>query len=388
MPASMAPPGAFTGTPSKGPFDIFSNPQFMNFAGNALSDLGYGLARSPTFGGAFGVAAERGAEMAPARDAFEAQKRAEAERLQNINESQKALQQFPDLVAAVSAGLPVKDAYNEMFKRMSPDYQGGAVDAPASVREWEYYNSLSPDEQGQYLRMKRANPFLDAGDRFVQPDPVTGEVSGDPIVKQGSPSANMDVTLGPDGRSMQPAAGSPEALDRQQAHSARATASRQADERSAFVIHHIDQALEKSGFWTTGMAGSAGRAIGLPPAIEVETAINPIVANLGFQELQAMREASPTGGALGQVTERELAMLQATVTSLDPRQGEEQLDANLRLVKNLLKRNQIYRQLARDGIPLDSQQAQAMLNQFPLPGQAGGAARTGTTSTGVSWSAE
>ena len=38
-----------------------------------------------------------------------------------------------------------------------------------------------------------------------------------------------------------------------------------------------------------------------------------------------MRENSPTGGALGQVTERELAFLQSVEGSLDQAQSEDQL---------------------------------------------------------------
>jgi hypothetical protein len=49
--------------------------------------------------------------------------------------------------------------------------------------------------------------------------------------------------------------------------------------------------------------------------------------------LQAMREASPTGGALGQVAIQELAMLQSTVASLEKGQSRENLERGLRQVK-------------------------------------------------------
>jgi hypothetical protein len=42
-----------------------------------------------------------------------------------------------------------------------------------------------------------------------------------------------------------------------------------------------------------------------------------------------MRNNSPTGGALGSVTERELALLQATWGSLQQSQSKEQFEANL-----------------------------------------------------------
>lgn len=51
--------------------------------------------------------------------------------------------------------------------------------------------------------------------------------------------------------------------------------------------------------------------------------INTIKANIGFAELNDMRKASPTGGALGQVSERELMFLQSVIGSLDQAQSQE-----------------------------------------------------------------
>lgn len=58
-----------------------------------------------------------------------------------------------------------------------------------------------------------------------------------------------------------------------------------------------------------------------------------IKANIGFDKLQAMRDASPTGGALGQVSERELGFLQSVFGSLDQSQTPEELQYNLRLLQ-------------------------------------------------------
>jgi TolA-binding protein len=46
-----------------------------------------------------------------------------------------------------------------------------------------------------------------------------------------------------------------------------------------------------------------------------------------------MREASPTGGALGQVAIQELAMLQSTIASLDKGQKQESLVKGLEQVR-------------------------------------------------------
>lgn len=65
-------------------------------------------------------------------------------------------------------------------------------------------------------------------------------------------------------------------------------------------------------------------------------AVNTIKANLGFDALQAMRDASPTGGALGQVAVQELEMLQSTVAALDPT-GSNFID-NVKRVEELYRR--------------------------------------------------
>lgn len=51
--------------------------------------------------------------------------------------------------------------------------------APSNVREWQYFSSLSPEEQQQYLTMKRANQMVDLGDRTVVADPMApGQARG------------------------------------------------------------------------------------------------------------------------------------------------------------------------------------------------------------------
>jgi len=63
----------------------------------------------------------------------------------------------------------------------------------------------------------------------------------------------------------------------------------------------------------TGISGQVSRGIEASPAGILDAQFDVIKANLGFWELQAMRDASKTGGALGSITERELALLQSTI---------------------------------------------------------------------------
>jgi hypothetical protein len=86
------------------------------------------------------------------------------------------------------------------------------------------------------------------------------------------------------------------------------------------VLKTIEEAKPLVG-WTT--AGPGGLAASLPSttARDLQAKLGTIKANLGFDRLQQMREASPTGGALGQVAVQELMALQSTVASLDQLQS-------------------------------------------------------------------
>lgn len=51
---------------------------------------------------------------------------------------------------------------------------------PSTVREWEYFNALSPEDRERYLSMKRAQQNIDIGGSVVQPSMGTpGQIAGE-----------------------------------------------------------------------------------------------------------------------------------------------------------------------------------------------------------------
>tara|TARA_Y100001973_G_C5201572_1_gene338131 strand:- start:2177 stop:3490 length:1314 start_codon:yes stop_codon:yes gene_type:complete len=62
--------------------------------------------------------------------------------------------------------------------------------------------------------------------------------------------------------------------------------------------------------------------------------LDTIKANIGFDQLAQLKESSPTGGALGQVSNFELSSLQAVRNSLDQTQSSAQLERNSRLIRD------------------------------------------------------
>lgn len=107
------------------------------------------------------------------------------------------------------------------------------------------------------------------------------------------------------------------------------------DRKFSLVESKVDEAIQKVEEGGRLVSGYGSLLSGLPEsgARDLQAVIDTIRANLGFEELQAMRDASPTGGALGQVTEREIAFLQAVMGNLDTGQSPEQLLSVLRDIK-------------------------------------------------------
>jgi hypothetical protein len=64
-------------------------------------------------------------------------------------------------------------------------------------------------------------------------------------------------------------------------------------------------------------------------ASDMEALLNTIGSNTAFDRLQRMREESPTGGALGAVSEIELRLLRDSIASLSQRQSEKQFAQNM-----------------------------------------------------------
>lgn len=91
-------------------------------------------------------------------------------------------------------------------------------------------------------------------------------------------------------------------------------------------------------FKTTSGLGSAAKGLPGTAGFDLQATIDTIQANLAFDRLQEMRDASKTGGALGAVSERELNLLQSAVESLQVGQSPERLKANLERVKRHYQR--------------------------------------------------
>lgn len=108
-------------------------------------------------------------------------------------------------------------------------------------------------------------------------------------------------------------------------------------ERITRNLSSIDDLMGQVSGWNTGM-GSLIAAIPGTPAANFKADVNTLAANIAFGELTAMREASKTGGALGAVSERELALLESALGSLDRAQSPAQFKESLNTIKESIQR--------------------------------------------------
>ena len=88
----------------------------------------------------------------------------------------------------------------------------------------------------------------------------------------------------------------------------------------------------------TGLFGYAMSHVAGTDAHDTANAIDTIEASIGFDRLQKMRDDSPTGGALGQVSNIELALLRKSLGSLKQSSSRAQFVKNLNSIEAQYKK--------------------------------------------------
>ena len=186
----------------------------------------------------------------------------------------------------------------------------------------------------------RALPFLNAGPAFVQPG-IAGSNTTPQVVPKGLNPGDEPAVKGAQ-------AGATETAKLDAKREANFTKAQSAltgfKQQADLVSGTIDKAINLIGPYSTGYGAMLS---GLPntDARALRNYLDTIKANVGFDKLQQMREASPTGGALGQVSDTENRLLQAVNGAMDPMQSG-QLKENLESIKTLYQQLLVERQKA------------------------------------------
>lgn len=304
--------------------------QYRKPIGNMMSDLGYGISQGG-FKKGFGIGAGRMAEMAPYRAQEQQQAQQQNQTVEWLRKQAPNDPRIAQLLEGVEMGsIEPADAFQASLQYLN--------EKPAAPRTGTVNDRLVNMDTGALIA------------DFSDPPEGPAAPSGYQWGQQGSLSA---IPGGPADNSAE------EAAKQAEKDAKIAAAQEQAAAAIGVTQDAIDRALAQTNFGTTGVLGAAQGMVPGSPGYDLRANIDTIKANLGFEALRQMRQASPTGGALGSITERELAMLQSTISSLDANQSEAQLAMNLKYIRDQLDKMK--------------------------PAQA---APGGTTSTGVPWSIE
>lgn len=212
----------------------------------------------------------------------------------------------------VAEGAVFEDVYKSIIDQEQAAFK--AAQPPESVRKLQYLMQ-NPDAMAAEQALRRS------GSTTINnlPKPDFGYVYNDP----SDPSKGVSIVPG-----------SKADLDLRKEQEAKANKLRTIVSSASNTIDEIDKAVGLAGgFAATGIPGAASGGVPQTPAYKLRAVIGTIKANIGFDRLQAMRDASPTGGALGQVAIQELNALQNSIASLDPNLGEDELVKNLNKVR-------------------------------------------------------
>jgi|TARA_R110001606_G_scaffold283478_2_gene431942 hypothetical protein len=117
-----------------------------------------------------------------------------------------------------------------------------------------------------------------------------------------------------------------------------------------FAITELETKLD-AGENITGVAGVFLGQLPQTESTNAKALISTIKANLGFKELGKMRASSPTGAGLGNVTEKEIAFLQATVANLDQAQTVEQFRKALNRIRKSTMFQRMFELYGGDATP-------------------------------------
>lgn len=184
--------------------------------------------------------------------------------------------------------------------------ENGMIDGSTAFKSW------LDASKGQAPQ----NPYMSAGDgQFFNWQ--TGEYLTNPNAQAELPKPPQNYRWAADGQSLEAIPGGP--AD---------TKSGLTDDRKMVATDTILTAADSARKLVDAGAntGVVGAVMGINPesqAAELRRQVDVLKSNASIENLTAMRQASPTGGALGSVTEKENAMLASAAGALNPDAGAE-----------------------------------------------------------------
>lgn len=305
--------------------------QGMQLAGKSATDIGTGLAYAggrQLSRGLMGATGVEDPEMASSNRARQFAKEIEAEGLsmqtpEGLNALAQRLSQAGDFRAAQAAAAIANDLAgqraNVQLKQTQTAQKQQEITNEAKLRqELQALGPNASEEQLMAVLQKYGSP-----DKVLAALQRSAQARENLEFRREFAQGRLDLQRqGLDLREGIREERRQDKLDKQN------TAAKNAIAAADRVITEVQEARDMVSMGTAGIGGLLSD-VPMTPAKDLGAKLTTIKANLGFDRLQQMRDASPTGGALGQVAVQELVALQSTIASLDQKQSPAQLRAAL-----------------------------------------------------------
>ena len=183
--------------------------------------------------------------------------------------------------------------------------------------------------------MTRAEKLRRLQDQSMRPgDYKPGDIVAKPI---GAPTTGYQYKVSPQGAvSEAPIPGTPAEREVREITRKQAASDRNLQISRDVVVQNADQIeslMATSTFPITGGVGSFLSKLPGTAANDARVLIDTIKSRSSLDALNAMRNASPTGGALGAVSDQDAALLRNAVSNLEQSQSQGQFLFNLRRLK-------------------------------------------------------
>jgi hypothetical protein len=253
----------------------------------------------------------------------------ESEAMKTVNERFSAARKFGSPQNLVIEGQPRVVQFNELGEMR--EVQGAAPfeSTPTSIREYQF--ALSQGFRGSLQDFITAKAKAGAARQTVNVgDTQFGPTSPD-MMRVPDPDA-------PGGVRIIPITGGKADIEAQQRAEADAFKQANLERAGGTVVQDIGRVLnilQEAGPLATGRGALVGRLDPVSQASQIEDLVGSVRGNIGVDQLQQMRNASPTGGALGNVTERQLEGLQGLLGSLKVTGDRQILEDNLKRISNI-----------------------------------------------------
>ena len=218
-----------------------------------------------------------------------------------------------DLVNAIGAGLSPREAIAQMFSEAAElrgfnrqkeliDYKAAAEGEKDTADIREYNLAKSQGFQGTFADWQQS------GKRRTEVGTIP---AGYELVEGRSPTGETVLR-------MQPIAGGPADIEAQELKKKAEKRTGTQQTMTDTILNEAEKARGLISNWSTGAGAFLLQGLPTTDARQLVGHVKSLQAQATIETLNAMRQESPTGGALGNVTNQENAMLAAKAGLLDP----------------------------------------------------------------------